>query len=297
MTEFVSPSARRRLLVACFGVVLAFACREKTTAPKAEEGLRVASLSPAITETTLALGEKRRLVAISDYCPKELTLPRVGSSFTPRLEELYRIHPTLVLTTETLSAEKKDLKKLPATFVELPWLTTADVAKSTRRLGVLLGAETKAESLAARFEAALSVAPKANAPRVLLLLGDSDQGNAVYYFIKRGSVHNDLLEAAGGTNAIVGETVGVPELSAERILELDPDVILVLSDERDQAMALRRLTGLGRLRPLRAVRDGKTGVFAAPALLSTGPHLAEYVPLLAAKLNALAKTTASGGSL
>src|ERR1039457_5276175 len=60
---------------------------------------RYVSLSPAITETLVALGVDSQLVGVSDYChypPPIQAIHHVGSGYTPRYEAIVALAPTLV---------------------------------------------------------------------------------------------------------------------------------------------------------------------------------------------------------
>jgi iron complex transport system substrate-binding protein len=71
--------------------------------PAPENGFppqRVVSLSPAVTESLASLGLGSFLVGVSDRCPEPAprpALPRVGVPESPRLEEVLRLDPDLVL--------------------------------------------------------------------------------------------------------------------------------------------------------------------------------------------------------
>jgi ABC-type Fe3+-hydroxamate transport system substrate-binding protein len=71
--------------------------------PILEPGLppqRVVSLSPAITESLAALGLQSALVGVSNRCPLpagQAEIPRVGEPESPRLADIIRLDPDLVL--------------------------------------------------------------------------------------------------------------------------------------------------------------------------------------------------------
>ncbi|HEY6079849.1 MAG TPA: helical backbone metal receptor, partial [Polyangiaceae bacterium] len=135
----------RRALVSSLGALLfsgaaAFAVsRLAMQKPKALGGPpRVVSLSPALTETTLALGAGEQLVGISDFCelPPGKTLPRLGSALTPNHEAIAALEPSLILCDASVGSKGHSLAALAPCEI-LPWLTLAEVVQSTRRLGQL----------------------------------------------------------------------------------------------------------------------------------------------------------------
>ena len=101
------------------------------------------------------------------------------------------------------------------------------------------------------------------------------------------SLHGSLLHAAGARNAVDEAVSGSPELPLERLIALDPDVIVVLSaSPLDAAAEARTRSAFDALTPLAAVRHGRVRVIAGPEVLRTGPSVLELVPRLAAEISA-----------
>lgn len=245
---------------------------------------RLVSLSPALTETVLALGGASQLVGVSDYCqlPKSLTLPRVGSSLTPNYEAIAGLHASLVLCDDSAGAKRAELSALAHTEF-LPWLTLSEVVKSTARLGQLLGQPAAGDALAQKLDARLSRQPAANAPRVLLLLSYDPDRPAEIWFIKQNSLHGAALAAAGARNAVARDVPGLPRLGVEQLLEIDPDLVLILpppgaTPERRQDL----VRAFSQLAPLRAVRAGR--VKCIDGNQSVGPSILELVDAIEAAL-------------
>ena len=102
---------------------------------------RFVSLSPALTETLIALDAADQLAARSDWCPAPPAHPElitVGTSLTPDLERIAGLGPVTLLVDGSAGAALDLLRPLGPLEV-LPWLTTDDVVASTRRLGALTG--------------------------------------------------------------------------------------------------------------------------------------------------------------
>lgn len=247
--------------------------------PSTARARRVASLSPAITDTIVALGAQSSLVLVSDYCRIE-QLPRGGTIISPRFERLASVQPDLILATHVAGSPDRDLSRI-APLLSLSWLTLDEVARSIRRVGDVLEKKQEAEALARRMEGELAPRDAPDAPRVLLLLGPLGEERIGYYYVRNESLHGRLLTASGYRNAM-GTKVhpGQPHLSVEQLLGVDPDVILVLQEvEGDGSMPLAPLT------PLSAVRQGRTGTLSKPGILSMGPDLLENRSVVEEKLD------------
>lgn len=277
------------------GAGLAFS---RLSAPSRSAGAsrRLVSLSPAITETLLALNAGEQLVAVSNFCslPPGAGLPRVGSSLTPSYEAIAGLRPSLILSDDSAGAKERELQALAPCEI-LPWLTLTEVVASTRRLGQLADRGVAANVLAERLSQRLSTKPPADAPRVLLLLGYDPDRPAELWFIKPNSLHGAALTAAGARNAVQDDVSGLPRLSVEELIRLDPDQVLVLANPgMTREGEHRMLSALSALAPLRAVRDGRFAVVEGSQ--STGPSILGLVDALARVLGNMAARQRTGGT-
>jgi ABC-type Fe3+-hydroxamate transport system substrate-binding protein len=280
----------RRALFSSFGALLlsavaALAAGRLLSKRKAQPRggpQRVVSLSPALTETLLALDSGSALVGISDFCdvPPQLKLPRVGTALTPSYEAIAALEPTLILSDGSVGSKGRALAELVPTEI-LPWLTLGEVVKSTRRLGVLVGQQATANALADKLQARLSRQPPPNAPRVLLLLSYDPARPHELWFIKRNSLHGAALAAAGARNAVDRDVPGLPKLGVEELVALDPDRILILprpgsssSPEREREL----VAAFGTNIPVRAAREGRVATLHGTQ--SVGPSILKLVDAL-----------------
>lgn len=266
---------RRAFLGAALSAGVALGCNHRPDQTKSQKR-RIVSLSPAVTETLFAIGAGPELVGVSDYCnypDAAKQLPRTGTALTPNYEAIVRLSPTLILVDGAFSVPKRQLEALGKTRF-LPWLSLSDIVASTRLLGVLTERNPAAEALATQiWEGLLRPAP-ATAPRVLAVLGESTGKLSEIYFIKQNSIHGDALRAAGARNAIEDAVTGVPRISIEQLLRIDPDLILVLVAptpsgpvEADVLHDYRALT------PLAAVKQGRLAMLKSDAAFANGPRI------------------------
>lgn len=241
---------------------------------------RWVSLSPAITETLFSLDAAAQLVAVSDFCelPPGLNLPRVGTSLTPHYEAIARLAPSLILSDDSAGAKQRELAALAACEV-LPWLTLAQVVGSVRRLGHLAGRDREGDALAQRLSQRLSEPPPSDAPRALLLLGYDPDRPAELWFIRRNSLHGAALGAAGARNAVDRDVAGLPRLSVEELLKLDPDLVLILpSPGSSPEQGRKMLDAFAALAPLRAVQHHQVALVNGSQ--SVGPQILQLVDAL-----------------
>jgi iron complex transport system substrate-binding protein len=292
-----SRSPVRRRLAVLFGLILlgggiwgglllsqnaAFPGKPPPALPR-----RIVSLSPGVTETVEALGADARLVGVSDYCePKNNQgLRRAGTALTPNYEIIAELAPDVILTSEVKGAQLGPLQKLAKTE-QLPWLSLHEWMDSILRLGRILGQEGAAEELRQKISATLEVSPPPDAPRVLLALDYGDTGSDETWFIRENSIHGAVLRAAGAKNAVTGEVLGHPQLSPERLLEIDPDAIVVLTSRPSRTSAQVRAY-FSKWTPLRAVKNGRISAISVPGALTVGPSVLGLVPLIRKEIASL----------
>jgi cobalamin transport system substrate-binding protein len=279
---------RRRALLAALAAG-AFGCHRSASTPAT--GRRIVSLSPGITDALFEIGAGPEVVARSDYCeyPPEVTrLPRVGTSLTPAYETITRLAPTLIIGEAGANARQRELEAIGPTLL-LPWLTLDEIVASIRELGRRTATVATADALAGRLHDRLAVAAPPNAPRVLLVIGYEAGKLDEVWFIRDNSIHGAALRAAGARNAVPDVVSGLPRLSLERLLALDPDAIFILTQaghaSGDYVAPFRALG------PLHAVRDGHVEVIEAPEAYVHGPHMLGLVERLAAAVKKLGKAT------
>jgi iron complex transport system substrate-binding protein len=246
---------------------------------------RIVSLAPSITETLFALGAGERLVGVTAYCdypPEAAGLPRIGGYDTPNVEVIAALAPDLVIAPAegTLAAPVAALRRLGLRVEAVEVKSLDDLFAAVARVGALAGREDAGRALAAGLRARADAVRRAvrERPRArALLVLDHDPTIAA----ARGTFGDALLEAAGAANVAAGATSPYPQLSAESILGLAPEVIVDASMAADEP-ALREARARARWARLPAARV----VAIEPDLLvRPGPRLVDGLERLARALH------------
>lgn len=220
---------------------------------------RVISMIPAQTEIVTILASPSVLVARTrwDMDPRLAHLPSIGNALTPSVEWLAARRPDLVIAWP--DAQSRDVVQrlgdigIPvyASRVE----SVAEIRSMIERLGVLLGADARADSLIVAIDDSLAAVRADVAgrpvPRVLYLLSADPPMIA-----GPGTFVDDLITIAGGENVFADMQQLWPQVSLEEIVRRQPDVIIRPSDHAlDDPLA--GLAGAPGWRELDAVRNAR----------------------------------------
>jgi iron complex transport system substrate-binding protein len=243
----------------------------------------------------VALNAADQLLAVSNYCqlPADMKLPRIGSSLTPSFEAIAALHPALILCDDSAGSKQKELAALAHTEI-FPWLTLDEVTGSVRRLGKVTGREPAADALAQRLQSRLSQQPPANAPKVLLLLSYDPDRPAELWFIRPNSLHGAALRASGAQNAIDHDVKGLPQLAVEQLIQLDPDMVVIIPPPGATPENKRKMLDAFRaLAPLKAVSNDRIGV--VDGTQAVGPSILQFTDALTRLIQDLGGTRSAGG--
>jgi len=247
----------------------------------------ILSLCTTASDTVVGLGAGERLVAIDEYSriiPGIDHAVTVGKGSALSREAVLSLHIDLAFIWWYQDDAAALLDNLAIPAVRIHSGRATELPATIRLIGECLEVKDAAESLAARLDAFLAsvpAKPAANAKRVFLEL------NGPFKTVGHDTYTNDLLELAGAVN-IAADANGSVVLSAERLMQADPDVILLAGEPSDLPALIQR-PGFS---DLRAVRRGQ--VFALDHYwLVAGPNLPQSVDKIRAAIAAHSVATAA----
>lgn len=252
---------------------------------------RIVSLAPNITEILFALGLGERVVGVTRFCdypPEALTKTKVGGLVDPSFESIQALHPDLVIAFRgnPLRAVKRLQSLRLSVFVLDIGRSLDDLFVLIEKLGAVTGRAEAAAALNEKLRAddrriREALAGAGERPKVFLVL----HGQGLWTCGRRSYLH-DLIIRAGGRNIAAGIAKDWAFYSRERLLQDDPDVILVLARSPEEfARARAWLAGPSHLGEVRAVRDGRVHPLDQDAASRFGPRLMTTFRELAALLH------------
>lgn len=251
-----------------------------------QEPDRIVSLAPNLTEILFALGLGEKVVGVtqdSDYPPAAAEKPKVGTFWQPSVEAVIATRPDLI--------------------VALAFEQQKDLARRLGRMGYdrLV---VDIESVGALFHAIDAVGQAADAGAQASELSQSIREEIhrvqtaatgmrkvkVLWVVQREPLRvagrdtfiNEMIELAGGENAIGSTLYKYPPIGAEEVIAAGPEVIIEptmakdATDSRRQALSYwRRFTNVP------AVRDERICMIDGDVVSRLGPRLPAGIEAIA----------------
>jgi len=197
---------------------------------------RIVSLAPNITETLFALGLDKEIVGVtmfSNYPEAAGSKPKVGSFINISLEKVVSLSPDLIIATangnKKESVRQMERVGLPV-FVINPE-SFEEIFKTVLNIGRITGRKNEANilvgNLQKRIKTIVSLTKNLKKPRVFFQIGINP-----IVTVGRSTLHNKLIELAGGVNVFGDVAIKYPRCSMEDVIAGKPDIIIVSSMKR-----------------------------------------------------------------
>lgn len=257
---------------------------ETTVATEGPE--RVVSLSPTHTEIMFAIGAGDQLVAIDDqsnFPAEALEIPNDLSGFEPNVEAIAGYEPDLVLIGGDFNGLGDQLAELGIESWDGPAATSFDDAYAQiEQLGATTGHVSEAAELVSSMQTAIDdVVASTPAPDAPLS-----------YFHELGP---ELFTATSST--FIGEVYGLfglenvadpleaeagqyPQMSAESLVEADPDLIF-LADTKCCGESADTVAARDGFATIAAVQNGDVVELDDDVASRWGPRIVDYVETVA----------------
>ncbi|MSQ61448.1 MAG: ABC transporter substrate-binding protein [Dehalococcoidia bacterium] len=265
-------SATASPAVSAFPVTVSNSDGTKTTLSSAPQ--RIISLSPAATETFCALGLGDQLVAVEKYenCPHGSKAKPEVDAFKPNLEGIVSYRPDLVFVSSDSGGSVDGLRRanIPVVYLKVP--TTLDgVLQQITLFGQFTGQQRQGDELTRTIRGQLDevkrrIADVGAGPRVYHEL------TATFYSAAPSSFVGDFYTQLKAKNIAEGANTEYPQLTAEVIIQRDPEVIVLSGEEGGRTVeSVKTRAGWGQVS---AVKNNRV-CHADPDLTSRpGPRIA-----------------------
>lgn len=273
------------------GLVI-FGCNRDAPPDRTMGGkLRIVSLAPSVTEVLFALGLGDSLVGATDHCdypPEAVSIERVGGFGAPNVEKLLALSPDLVIAAGLEREEVAEvLRRSGIRVLDVQIGNFEELFAAIRRIGEAVDAPEKAKDLIARMQGELEAVtaqngtkPRGQRPKVFVEIGDHP-----LMTVGGTSFLDDLIVRAGGVNVAHEIPQAYPNINPEKVIEWNPDIILVAQMGRSGAAAVQLSRRIGWA-DISAVKSGRVIDDIHPdLLLRPGPRLVDGVKAIAVRLH------------
>jgi len=202
-----------------------------TTVVIPEQPDAIISLSPTATEILFAINAGDQVIAVDDQSNFPAEAPKSDlSGFTPNLESIVALSPDLVVVSFDADGIVAALTTagIPV-LVQYAATTLEDTYTQIAELGAATGQSTKAEELSAKMKSDISAAI-AQIPSDAAPLTYFHELDTTLYTVTSATFIGSIYALAGLTNVADSASdaaSGYPQLSAEFLVDADPDMIFL----------------------------------------------------------------------
>ena len=275
---------KKHLLIILLSTIIIFstmasAQKESNTNKKKKQITRIVSLAPNITEIIFALEKDNLLIGRTNFCnypPQVAKITSVGEMMEPNIEKIVELKPDIVLAST--HAQKEIAEKLNTLGIELEYLYYDNSLEGTftaiETVGTILNAEKKASKIVKNMkerykQVEIKTKKLSKKPSVYYVIGFGEGGE---WTAGGNTFIGQTITAAGGNN-IAGKIDGW-SYSLEKIIQADPEIILISKDLHDGFIHTPPYSNLG------AVKNKRVYTIDQDIINRPGPRLIEGVEIL-----------------
>lgn len=198
-----------------------------------ESNEKIVALSPSINEIVFALGEGEKVVGNTTYCtyPQEaITITKVGGYFSPSLEKILALSPTIVIMQQNNYALAQKLQRLGIKTQVVKIDTLENIKISILEIGKTLNKELKAKEILEDINSELEKLKGITTNKKILFVMGHNTSLASRIFVAGQNLYfDDIINESGNTNALQSQRKGQPVLNTENIIACNPDIVILLA--------------------------------------------------------------------
>lgn len=221
---------------------------------------RVITLSPAINEIVFALDEGKNVVANTKFCdfPEESkSIPKIGSYNNISLEKVLKLNPTVVITQNYDEKLNSNLEALNIKLKVYKTQSLSDIKYSIKDLGEYFNKTQKAKKLNQDIDEALKELKNIVTNQKILIVFSPQQSLSNDIYVAGNYVYfEDIINASLNQNAYKSQSKSQPVLNTEKIINLNPDIIVLLTPFlEDNKNEQENIINLWRSLPINASKN------------------------------------------
>lgn len=287
MGRWLSLSAAFALWIILGSALMGSPASETIGPGDAHVPARIVSVAPDLTEILYALGLEPNIVGVtqdSDYPPAAARKPGIGTFWQPSIEAIIATRPDLVVTQafEQHRDLSQRLQRMGYRGIMVHMETVSDLSDAILAIGDATGTRKQADALCTEMQTEID--------RLRALVADADPVGVLWVVQReplrvagRDTFISEMVELAGGRNAIGPTLHKYPPLGVEQVIVARPEVIIepamlpgALDEQRRQA-----LDYWGRFVNVPAVTAGRIYVIDGDMVSRLSPRLPAGIRMIA----------------
>ena len=248
---------------------------------------RIVSLAPNLTEILFALGLEKEIVRVtlhSDYPPAAAKKAKAGTFWQPNIEAIIAARPDLIVTLgfEQQRNLAERLKRINYNCLTVNIEKVNDLFEAIETIGAATGKQYEANELVT------NIGNKLN--KLSALVGTKTKVRVLWVVQReplrvagRDTFVNEMIELAGGENAIGPTLHKYPPIGAEQVIVCGADVIIEPSMQQKDLTAQqnRALLYWSNFENLPAVANKQIYVIPGDTVSRLSPRLYEAIETIA----------------
>lgn len=247
---------------------------------------RIVSIMPSTTEIAYAVGAGDNVVGVSNYdnYPADVKNKEKVGDLKVNTEKVVSLEPDLVLA-DTGNGEAVDaLRKAGLPVLVMEAKTFDQIYDAIELIGKATGNDTKASEVVKKMKADVADVKKkvetvdeAKRPNVWIEVDPS------LFTAGTGTFIHDMVTMAGGKN-IAADLEGWKQLSEEKVLQRNPDVILNTYGYYDKESA-EKIKKRPKWQQVKAIQNNRVFAVDSDMVTRPGPRITEGLKEIAAQLH------------
>jgi iron complex transport system substrate-binding protein len=247
---------------------------------------RIVSVMPSTTEIAYAVGAGKRIVGVSNYdnYPEEVNTKEKVGDLKVNIEKVVSLEPDLILADTGNGEAIEALRKTGIPVLVMEAKTFEQIYQSIAMIGKATGNEAKATEVVSKMKAdvreveeKVKTIPDAKKPNVWIEVDPS------LFTAGKGTFMHDMVTMAGGKN-IASDMDGWKQMSEEKVLERNPDIILNTYGyyDKDSAAKIKKRP---KWQGVKAVQMGRIYMLDSDVVTRPAPRITQGLKEIARYLH------------
>ena len=248
---------------------------------------RIISMAPNLTEILFAIGLGDKIVGVaagSDYPPAAVSKPEMGSFWQPSIEAVIAAKPDLIITLG-FSQQKnlaQRLERVGYSSLTVNIEKISELSEAIARIGEATGTGPQADELVRTIGEKLE--------NLSALVGARKKVKVLWVVQReplrvagRDTFVNEMIELAGGENAIGPTVQKYPPIGSEYVYACGADVIIepAMTTKDLEVQRAGAVEYWSRFKNVALVKNGRIYVIDGDVVSRLGPRLYEAVETIA----------------